>query len=107
MVMTRRVVLFAGTASIAACTVRYVPVPSEATVGAPAGGALVGGAVVGGVVVGGAVVGGAVVGGAVVPPTPPVHAVPLRVKLAGAGLLPVHEPLKPKLTLPLVAMPPL
>src|SRR3954467_7691096 len=33
MVMTRRLVLFAGTASIAACTVQYVPEPSAATVG--------------------------------------------------------------------------
>src|SRR5215212_1842410 len=32
-VMTWRVVLLAGTASIAACTVVYLPLPSEATVG--------------------------------------------------------------------------
>src|SRR5687767_6101816 len=42
MVMTRRAVLLAGTASTAACTVRYVPVPSAATVGVPVGGGVVG-----------------------------------------------------------------
>jgi hypothetical protein len=38
------------------------------------------------------------------PVTPPVQAVPLRVKLVGVGLLPVHEALNPNPTLPLVAM---
>jgi hypothetical protein len=33
----------------------------------------------------------------------PVHVVPLRAKLAGTGLLLVHDPLKPKSALPLVA----
>src|SRR5262245_46124500 len=39
--MTRRVVLFAGTASTAAWMVRYVPVPSAATVGVPDGAVVV------------------------------------------------------------------
>jgi hypothetical protein len=34
---------------------------------------------------------------------PPLQATPLRAKAVGAGLLPVHEPLNPKLVLPLVA----
>ena len=57
---------------------------------------------VGGVVVGGAVVGGAVVGGRVVVGTAvgvvvaPVQATPLRVKLAGTGLVALfHAPLNP------------
>ncbi|WP_232320843.1 hypothetical protein, partial [Micromonospora rifamycinica] len=63
MVMVTRAELFAGTASMAACTVRYLPLPSAATVGVPLGGGVVGGAVVTGGVVGGAVVGGGVVTG--------------------------------------------
>lgn len=48
-------------------------------------------------------------GGAVVPVgvgvlTPPVQATPLRVNEVGTGLLPVHDPLKPKETVPLVAI---
>jgi hypothetical protein len=38
---------------------------------------------------------------------PPPHAVPLKVKLAGTGLPPVHAPLKPKLTVALLASAPL
>ena len=67
----------------------------------PVGGVL-GGADVGGV--DGRVDGDALVG-APVGVTPPVHAVPLRVKLAGTGLLPVQEPLNPNAVLALVAMP--
>ena len=36
------------------------------------------------------------------PLTPPVQATPLSAKLAGAGLSPVQEPLKPNETVPLV-----
>ncbi|BCJ61252.1 hypothetical protein Jiend_46740 [Micromonospora endophytica] len=70
---------------------------------APAGG-LVGGGVVGD---GGGVVGeGGVVGdgGGVVGVVAPVQVVPFSAKLVGTGLLPVHEPLKPKLALALVPM---
>jgi hypothetical protein len=64
---------------------------------------VVGGGVVGGGVVGGGVVGGGVPGGGVVGwPIEPVQATPLRVKAVGAGLLPAHEPLKPKVAVPLV-----
>ena len=45
---------------------------------------------------------GADVGGVVLP----VQVTPLRANDAGAGLLPVQLPLKPKLTAALVAMPP-
>ena len=61
----------------------------------------------GGGVVGGGVVGGGVVGGGVVGVVSPVHVTPFRAKLVGAGLLPVHEPLKPNDTVPLVATAPL
>jgi hypothetical protein len=71
-----------------------------------AGGVVVGGVVVGGVVVGGVVV-GAVVGGVVVGVVAPVQATPLTAKPVGAGLLPVHEPLNPNETVPLVAIAPL
>jgi hypothetical protein len=70
---------------------------------------LVGGGDVGGAVVGGAVVGfvvGAEVGGVVGTGTP-VHATPFTVKAVGAGLLPVHDPLKPNDTVPLVGTEPL
>ncbi len=79
---------------------------------APGGG--VGGGVVGDGVVDGATVGdgrgvldGGVVGvgvGVGVGVVAPVQVVPFSAKLRGAGLLPFHEPLKPKLTLPLVPM---
>nr|BFE74296.1 hypothetical protein GCM10020092_075970 [Actinoplanes digitatis] len=49
---------------------------------------------------------GAVVG-AVVGVVAPVQAVPFRVNAVGTGLLPVHEPLKPNDTVPLVATEPL
>jgi hypothetical protein len=79
------------------------PEPDQiASDGTPPLGGLVVGAVVGavvGVVVG--VVVGAVVG-LVVPPALPVQATPFRVKDVGAGLLPVHEPLKPNEAVPLV-----
>jgi len=39
--------------------------------------------------------------------TPPVQAVPLRVKLVGTGLEPFAEALKPNETLPLVPTDPL
>ncbi|MCF0097206.1 hypothetical protein B0E54_06078 [Micromonospora sp. MH99] len=77
------------------------------------GGGVVGGGVVGGGVVGGGVVGGGVVGGAGVSVTggvgvvPPVQVTPFRAKLVGAGLLLVHDPLKPNDTVPLVATDPL
>ena len=45
--------------------------------------------------------------GGVVGVVPPVHVTPFRAKLVGAGLLPVHEPLKPNDTVPLVATAPL
>ena len=70
--------------------------------GTPLGGAVGRARVVGAEVVG-AVVGE--VGGAGRPP--PVQAVPFRVKAVGAGLLPVHEPLKPNDALALVAREPL
>ncbi|GAA2186620.1 hypothetical protein GCM10009848_20680 [Micromonospora lupini] len=73
--------------------------------GGVVGGGVVGGGVVGGGVVGGGVVGGGVVDGGVVGFTTPVQVVPFRAKEAGAGLLPVQLPLKPKLVLPLVGMP--
>src|SRR3954454_6053680 len=38
-------------------------------------------------------------------PVPPLQATPLSAKFDGAGLLPFHEPLNPKLALPLVARP--
>jgi hypothetical protein len=38
------------------------------------------------------------------PVRPPVHSTPLRVKLAGTGLLPAHEPLNPRDALAPVAM---
>ena len=44
---------------------------------------------------------------AVVGAVPPVQATPFTAKLVGAGLLPVHEPLKPNETVPLVAIAPL
>jgi hypothetical protein len=79
--------------------------------GAPGtdGGPLDGGTLVGGVVGGvvGVVVGGEVVGGEVVGVTAPVHATPFTVNAVGDGFEPVHEPLKPKLALPLVAIEPL
>src|SRR5690242_1732563 len=53
--------------------------------------------------VAGGVLGGGVLGGAVVP----VHATPLRVKLAGAGLLEPDVPLNPKEALPPVGRLPL
>src|SRR4051812_11647893 len=74
--------------------------------GAEVGGTEVGGADVGGVVGGaevGGVVGGAEVGGLVAP----VQATPLSVNPAGAGLLEVQLPLRPKLAVPPVAMAPL
>ena len=37
----------------------------------------------------------------------PVQATPLKAKLVGTGLLPVHAPLKPNDTVPLVATEPL
>jgi hypothetical protein len=54
-------------------------------------------------------VGDAVVGLALGVPVArsPVQVVPLRVNGAGTGLLPVHEPLNPKLAVPPVAMAPL
>jgi hypothetical protein len=88
----------------------YLPVPSDATVGVPElavavgeadGLALVGGGVVGGGVVGG----GVVVGGG--EPVAPLQVTPLSAKLAGTGLLEVHEPLKPNSTMPPVATAPL
>src|SRR5690242_8607610 len=79
------------------------------TMSAVAGGPVVGTLVVGGAEVGGAevgtpvVVGAAVVGAPVGDTGPPVQATPFTVKLVGAGLLPVHEPLKPNDAVPLVA----
>ena len=72
----------------------------EATQTASEGTPLVGGAVVAAVV-------GVVVGGAVVPVALPVHATPLRLNAVGAGLVPVHEALKPNDVVPLVATEPL
>ncbi len=43
-------------------------------------------------------------GGGVVGVVAPVQVVPFSAKLVGAGLLPFHEPLNPKLTLALVPM---
>ena len=40
-------------------------------------------------------------------PALPVHVTPFRANDAGAGLLPVHDPLKPNDTEPLVASEPL
>jgi hypothetical protein len=75
---------------------------------AVAGGPVLGTGVVGGAEVGTpVVVGTAVVGAPVGDAGPPVQATPFKVKLVGAGLLPVHEPLKPKDAVPLVAMDPL
>lgn len=51
--------------------------------------------------------GGGVVGGGVVGPSvggAPVQVAPLSAKLAGPGLLLVHEPLKPNAAVPLVPM---
>jgi hypothetical protein len=50
-------------------------------------------------------VGGVLAG--VLGPVPPVQLTPLRAKADGTGLLPVHEPVKPNDTLPLVATEPL
>lgn len=56
----------------------------------------------GGELGGGELGGGVVLGGGV--PVPPVQVVPLRAKLAGAGLLPVHEPLNANDTVALLPM---
>jgi hypothetical protein len=66
------------------------------------------GGVVGGAVVGEAV--GVTVGvtvGGVVGAVLPVHVTPFSAKLVGAGLLPVHDPMKPNDTVPLVGSEPL
>jgi hypothetical protein len=74
--------------------------------GEPTGGEVGGdvGGVVGGRVLGG-VVGGVV--GVTVGVTPPVQVTPLWANEAGTGLLPVHEPLNPNDTVPLVGIDPL
>jgi hypothetical protein len=85
---------------------RTVPEDGGVVGGGVVGGGVVGGGVVGVGVVGGGVLGGVaggVVGGFV---TPPVQAVPLRVKAAGIALAPVHAPLKRKAVDPPVAMDP-
>ena len=58
--------------------------------------------------IGGGLLGGLLLGGALLDgTTPPVQATPLSAKSVGAGLLPVHEPLKPNEAVPLVAIAPL
>ncbi|MFG3581253.1 hypothetical protein [Micromonospora chersina] len=64
----------------------------------PVGGGELGGGELGG----GELGGGVVLGGGVL--VPPVQVVPLRAKLAGTGLLPVHEPLNPNDTVALLPM---
>lgn len=102
--MVTRLVLLAGTASTAACTVRYRPVPSAATVGVPpaglddADGVGDGRGDADGVGDADRVAVGLGDAGA------PVHATPLRAKAVGAGLAVVQVPLKPKPALPPVGI---
>jgi hypothetical protein len=70
-------------------------------------GAAVGGLLVVVVVVGGRLVVVVVVVEVVVGTALPVQATPFMAKPAGLGLLPVHDPLKPKDAVPFVAMAPL
>ena len=108
-VMVTDLVLPAGTASIAAWIVVYLPVPSAATVGGPEVGLLLGLALALGLVDGLALgralaVGLALAEGLPLGDVTPVHVTPLSAKVVGDGLLAVNEALKPKLTLALVGI---
>src|SRR6185437_4278696 len=109
--MVTGLVLPAGTASIAAWIVVYLPVPSAATVGGPEVGlplglalALALGLIDGLALELAPAVGLALADGLPLGDVLPVHVTPLSAKVVGEGLLAVNDPLNPKLTLPLVGI---